>query len=100
MRIVVSNKIIRKLQNEKKFYSACKHELDNNFFVAELKLPLNKQNEKVIAKLNESTDDLPVILYYKKENIAVDLLYYFKSVKIHSFKPSELSLVFFIKVNI
>lgn len=100
MRIIVPKKVIEKLLHEQKFFAGCRDTLDKKGFFSAVKLPLNKQNEKLIDHFESIEEDkLPLTLQYKKDKVSAKLVYYTKYVKIQAWDKKEFyySLVLYIE---
>lgn len=100
MRIIVPKKVIEKLLHEQKFFAGCRDTLDKKGFFSAVKLPLNKQNEKLIDHFKSIEEDtLSLTLQYQKTKIPVSLVYYTKYVKISAWDKKEFyySLVLYIE---
>jgi hypothetical protein len=90
MRIIVPKKAMEKLLHEQKFFASCRDSLDKKGFFSAVKLPLNKQNEKLIDRFESiEEDELPLTLQYKKDKVLAKLIYYTKYVKISAWDKKE-----------
>ena len=100
MRIIVPKKAIEKLLHEQKFFAGCRDPLDKKGFFSSIKLPLNKQNEKLIDRFESiEENELPLTLQYKKDKVLAKLIYYTKYVKILAWDKKEFyySIVIFVE---
>ena len=101
MRIIVPKKAMEKLLHEQKFFAdGLIPSYTTKGFFSSVKIPINKQNKKLIDRFESiEEDELPLTLQYKKDKVLAKLVYYTKYVKILAWDKKEFyySIVVFIE---